>query len=108
MPSTLLDLNKKVLTALVLCLFSVIGTKAQQSEGCIFLQGNYLEIGIAPNGAFGTPANAPPGYHPRPIPLLSNLYNPVTATYGQRFNAVGFVADYGKDGWTVGSPPFFW
>jgi len=88
-------------------MLSVLEIKAQESEGCVFLKGNYVEIGIAPNGAFGTPANAPAGYHPKPTPLYASLYNPVSATFQQRFSAVGFVADYGKDGWTVGSPPFF-
>jgi gliding motility-associated-like protein len=107
MPLSLSNLNKSILIALLLSLFFIMELKAQQSEGCVFLQGDYIEIGIAPNGAFGTPANAPAGYHPRPTPLLNSLYNPVTNTFQLRAGAVGFVADYGKDGWTVGSPPFF-
>lgn len=102
-----LKILKSVLIVLLLNLFIASQLKAQQSEGCVFVQGDYVEIGIAPNGAFGTPANAPSGYHPRPIPLLASLYNPVTNTFQQRFSAVGFVADYGKDGWTVGTPPYF-
>lgn len=107
--------NKYTLTAtqrLILLLISLLFIKnnevlAQSSEGCYFMQGNYIEVGIAPNGAFGTPANAPAGYHPRPTPVLASLYNPVNGTYTQRFSAVGFVADYGKDGWDVGTPPYF-
>ena len=107
MSLSLTALNRSVLTALLLNLFFVLEVRAQQVEGCVFLQGNYVEVGIAPNGAFGTPANSPAGYHPRPTPLLNSLYNPVTSTFQSRPGAVGFVADYGKDGWTVGTPAYF-
>lgn len=98
---------KRLIIAFVTGLFCIKQTAAQQLDGCTFLQGNYIEIGIAPNGAFGTPGNAPAGYHPRPTPQSNSLYNPVTLTYQLRPNAVGFVADYGKDGWTTGTPAFF-
>jgi len=106
MPKTLLYYHLR-LTLLLAFLFSLTGIKAQISEGCVFLQGDYIEVGIAPNGAFGTPANAPAGYHARPSPVLNSLYNPVTGTYQSRNTAVGFVADYGKDGWGVGTPGYF-
>lgn len=61
-------------------------------SGDVFLQGNYIEVGINPAGSFGSQAPAPAGYHPRP-------------SYGQTSGQLGFVADYGKDGWDVGSPP---
>lgn len=92
---------------LFLLLLITATIRAQQSEGCVFLQGNYVEVGIAPNGAFGTPANAPAGYHSRPTPLFNSLYNPVTGQYAARNGALGFVADYGKDGWDIGSPSYF-
>jgi len=92
---------------LSLCFIYSLSLQAQQSEGCIFLQGDFVEIGIAPNGAFGTPADAPAGYHSRPTPLFNSLYNPVTSLYAARSNALGFVADYGKDGWTTGNPAYF-
>ena len=104
---SLTALNRSVLTILLFNLFFILEIRAQQIEGCVFLQGNYVEVGIAPNGAFGTPANSPTGYHPRPTPLLNSLYNPVTRTFQSRPGAVGFVADYGKDGWTVGTPAYF-
>ena len=90
------------LISLVLLLLTNI-TSAQQLRGCVFLQGQYVEIGIAPNGAFGTPTNAPHGYHGRPTPLIASLYNPFDSTYKPRDSAVGFVADHGKDGWDVGA-----
>lgn len=92
---------------LILTIFITVTTSAQQSEGCVFLQGNFVEVGIAPNGAFGTPANAPAGYHSRPTPLFNGLYNPVTNQSAMRNGALGFVADYGKDGWDNGSPAYF-
>lgn len=73
----------------------------------MFLQGDYVELGIAPNGAFGTPANAPAGYHSRPHPILSSLYNPVTGSYQARNMALGFVADPVKDGWDNGNPAYY-
>lgn len=92
---------------LSLLFFFTTKISAQQLEGCVFLQGDYVEVGIAPNGAFGTPANAPAGYHSRPTPLFNSLYNPVTGQSQARAGALGFVADYGKDGWNTGNPAYF-
>ncbi|MFA6151084.1 MAG: hypothetical protein WC716_07185, partial [Chitinophagaceae bacterium] len=55
----------------------------------VFLQGDYVEVGIATNGSFGTDNNAPTGYHPRGVGAL-----------------LGFVADPDKDGWTLGTPNY--
>ncbi|MCX6316451.1 MAG: gliding motility-associated C-terminal domain-containing protein [Bacteroidetes bacterium] len=95
------------LLPIIFALFFSTCLRAQQSEGCVFLKGDFVEIGVAPNGAFGTPANAPAGYHSRPTPILSALYNPVTGTFQSRNQALGFVADFGKDGWDNGNPTFF-
>ena len=81
--------------------------KAQMVNGCCFLQQNRLEIGIANNGAYGTPEDAPAGYHPNNNPSFSIMYNPTSATYVARPNALGFVADYDTNGWAVGTPPYF-
>jgi gliding motility-associated-like protein len=56
--------------------------------GNLFLQGNYLEIGQIGNGAFGTCAAPPAGYHPHLTTGIAEVY------------------DYGHDGWAVGSPPY--
>ena len=53
----------------------------------IFLQGNYVEVGIHNCASYGTQNNAPAGYHPR-------------------MGRLGFVADFQKDGWDVGTPPY--
>ncbi len=100
----------KILSSLLFIIsFSVItsSVSAQLVNGCGFLQQNRLEIGIANNGAYGTPENAPVGYHPNNNPLISNTYNPVTGAFIQHTNALGFVADYDSNGWSVGTPPYF-
>lgn len=54
----------------------------------VYLQGNFVEIGITAAGSCGTVYSfAPGGYH--------NYYS-----------GLGFVADYQKDGWAVGTPPY--
>ena len=76
----------------LLLLFFVLATGASQAQrvsGEAFLQGSYLEVGIAQCGSFGTAGAAPTGYHPN-----------MTA------NRLGFIADAGRDGWNVGTPPY--
>ena len=53
--------------------------------GEIFLQGDYLEVGIHESGSFGTSNAAPAGFHPI------------------NRSQLGFVSDPGKDGWNFGS-----
>lgn len=65
---------------------------AQCVAGDCFLKGDYVEVGTAPNGAYGTCNDAPTGYHGR-IPGV-----------GATGKAIGFVADPDKDGWTVMAP----
>jgi len=55
-----------------------------------YLQGRYLEIGMNNNASFGTCSGIPPTYHPH-TPGTGNLAE---------------VYDWGKDGWTVGTPPY--
>ena len=96
----------RVIILLVLIQGFAVKCIAQLQNGNCFLQQNRLEIGIANNGAYGTPEDAPVGYHPNNNPLFASTYNPVTATYMQRVNALGFVADYDSNGWSVGVPPY--
>ena len=56
-----------------------------------FLQGHWVEIGICPNGALGTPP-PPAGYHSHCAGCFPT-------------NGLAEVYDYGHDGWGVGSPP---
>ncbi len=54
----------------------------------VYLQGNFVEIGISESGSCGTvSSSAPGGYH---------------AWYG----GLGFVADFNLDGWAIGTPPY--
>jgi hypothetical protein len=77
------------LMLLMYCCFS-LNTQAQLVSGESFMQGTYLEVGVAPCGSYGT-QNAPPaGYHAR----------------GGATPGLGFVADMGRDGWTVGTPDY--
>lgn len=76
-----------------LSLLSGLPVNAQLISGDIFLKGNYVEIGIAGNGAYGSGGDAPSGYHPRVDAGTTGL-------------SLGFVADPDKDGWTVGSPDY--
>lgn len=83
----------KPVAALLLFLPVNQEAKAQVVGGNHFLQGNYIEVGIAPNGSFGSTVGAPIGYHPRVT----------TPTPGAQ---LGFVADAAKDGWSVGTPNY--
>lgn len=81
----------KLYLCAIMLLIQIISIKsnAQLVSGNAFLQGNYVEVGIAPCGSFGSSVGAPAGYHPR-----------------GRGTQLGFVADPAKDGWTVGSPNY--
>jgi len=59
----------------------------------VFLQGTYMELGINVDGYFGSTSDAPAGYHPD----MNGVGNS---------GPIGFVADYQKDGWGNGTPPF--
>lgn len=84
--------RKLLFTALLLA--SSFGSVFAQFIGAdIFLQGDYVEVGIATNGSFGTAGNAPGSYHSRP-------------DFGTSGGPLGFVADPAKDGWGVSIPGF--
>lgn len=53
----------------------------------VFLQGQFIEVGVSECGCFGTTEGQPAGYH-------GNM------------GALGFVADPDQDGWTTGTPAF--
>ncbi|NCX94836.1 MAG: gliding motility-associated C-terminal domain-containing protein [Chitinophagia bacterium] len=80
--------------------------KAQMVSDCVFLQGRYVEVGIAPNGGYGSTVDAPGGYHPF-LTTGASLCDPARGTTVSSTRYLGFVADYGRDGWTTGTPPFF-
>jgi hypothetical protein len=85
---------------MLLCLMvvSASDTMAQIITGNAFLQGSYVEVGVAPCGRFGTTVGAPAAYHPRP--------GTITGGTGVVARSLGFVADFQADGWNVGNPSF--
>jgi gliding motility-associated-like protein len=68
-------------------------SKAQLIAPNCFLQGAFVEVGVAPNGAFGA-GPVPATYHPR-------------SALGGGGTNIAVVYDYGRDGWAVGTPGFF-
>jgi uncharacterized protein YjdB len=96
--------NRLVLTLFFSCF--ALWANAQLVNCNVFLQGNYIEVGINLTGAFGTSEPAPVGYHPRPGGS-GNLQNTCTSTCTGTTRGLGFVADPDKDGWTVGSPGYY-
>ena len=101
-------MNKTKLSLLILLFIAThILSKAQLVNGCGFMQQNRLEVGVANNGAYGTPEDAPTGYHTNNNPVFATVFNPATGTYLMRPNALGFVADYDTNGWNIGTPPYF-
>ena len=80
----------KVLLSFLPIAFAVTSVDAQMISGNVFMKGDHIEVGIAPNGSFGTGVDAPTGYHARP-------------GWGTQ---LGFVADPALDGWAVGTPNY--
>src|ERR1700761_6335975 len=84
-----------ILLGTVACLLlAAPDSDAQLISGNAFLKGNYVEVGIAPYGLYGSTIDAPAGYHARSSMLGDNPL----------FRKLGFVADPDKDGWDVGTP----
>ncbi len=81
---------KKQYLSLVALFLLMCGKASAQLVGAnCYLQGNFVECGIAANGSMG-PGPAPAGYHPN----------------GPGTN-LAMVYDWGHDGWGVGTPPFY-
>jgi len=91
----------------ILCFVFAQSSHAQLVGDNLFLQGAYVEVGSAPNGAYGTTTMTPTGYYPYLSGTTFTFYDPLATTTTTSGNFLGFVADYGRDGWTVGTPPFF-
>ena len=88
-------------------ILSAIRATAQMVGDNVFLKGKYVEIGIAPNGGYGSTLEAPANYHPFLGGTTFDFWDPGAGTDLTSGNFLGFVADYGADGWTVGTPPFW-
>ena len=98
---------QKFLLSIVFFLLCLGQSFAQMVGDCVFLKGKYVEVGVAPNGGYGTPLPAPANYHPFLGGTTFTFYDPAAASSTTSGNFLGFVADYGRDGWTVGTPPFW-
>ena len=79
--------------------------KAQLVGDNMFLQGRWLEVGLAPNGSMGTTRNTPAGYHPR-SGGGGTYWDPATCTSTFASQALASVYDWGHDGWTTGTPAY--
>jgi len=96
------------LLSLICLIFFTDATFAQMVGDNVFLQGAFVEVGIAPNGGYGSTLPAPTGYHPYlGTGVTFTFFDPLAGVASTSANFLGFVADYGADGWTVGTPPFF-
>lgn len=79
---------RKCLTFAILILF-YSSINAQLVSNNAFLKGNFVEVGIAPCGSFGSSVNAPTGYHPRGTGNSSTT------------NQLGFVANIAQNNWST-------
>jgi len=95
----------KLLALFCAILFSNF-TNAQLKDCNVFLQGNYVEVGINWTGAYGSSAASPTGYHPKGPATVQNSPACGGLCIGSADN-LGFVVDPDKDGWGVGTPPYY-
>ncbi len=88
----------------IIAILFLSGSVSAQLNNCnAFLKGNYVEVGVNINGAFGSSEPAPAGYHPRGGVSMQN-----TCTGGCSLTqGLGWVSDPNRDGWTVGTPAYF-
>lgn len=86
---------------------TVAQAQAQLDSCNAFLQGNYVEVGINWNGAYGSSSNAPAGYHPRGAAPVVNSVACDSTFHTSSNREIGFAADPDKDGWSVGTPAYY-
>ncbi len=80
---------------------------AQMIGDQVFLQGKWVEAGIAPNGSMGSTRLVPSGFHTR-CPINFNMYDPgLSAFTGASYARLMMTYDAQHDGWSSGTPPFF-
>ena len=81
--------NYRIILFIGLLIFFVIPFSQGQIIGeNAFLKNNSIELGLGDDGAFGSNAAPPSGFHPRP---------------GDR---LGYVVDPDEDGWDIGEPDY--
>jgi len=101
----------KIFSAVSVLSISAFSASAQLDTCNVFLKGNYLEVGVAQNGGYGTTIDAYPSYVAKPVDGTGGLtfYDPCDSanTCIVRTHNVGFMADPDKDGWLSGSPAYY-
>ena len=99
-------MQKKYTLLFLLGLFiSHAASYAQMVGDNIYMQGHYLEVGLAPDGVLGATRNAPTGYHQHPGTSFS-VYDPASCASSTQANLLASVYDFGHDGWTTGTPHY--
>jgi len=83
-----------------------IQASAQIIDCNVFMQGNYVEVGVSPVGSYGSSVYAPSTYHAHNPGGTGSSYHPCGTSTTSGTEYLGFVCDYGHDGWTVGTPPY--
>src|ERR1700756_2654556 len=89
------------------CLLWAQIASAQLVNCNVFLKGLSIEVGINTNGAYGSSVPAPVGFHPKGGAGTANTCPTTSSACPAAGTNLGFVADPDKDGWTVGTPPYF-
>ena len=84
-----------------------VQSKAQLSNCNAFLKGNYVQVGINWNGAYGSSTPAPAGYVTNIAGTGGGMLNVCDSILHVDSTRLGFVADPAMDGWSVGTPPFY-
>ncbi|NCX94838.1 MAG: gliding motility-associated C-terminal domain-containing protein [Chitinophagia bacterium] len=87
---------KRIILFITAFLAVYSASNAQLVSSNLFLQGRYVETGNQNNASFGSSVAVPSGYH------THSTYS-ICGTSG---SMLAFVYEYGRDGWTVGSPPY--
>lgn len=93
----------KILSLTLVGLMASYGAFSQLIGDQIFLQGRYLEVGVAPNASWGNTMPVPGGYHTHTGSTISTYPDPITGVAATG-NGIDFSYDPGHDGWTTGSP----
>jgi len=83
--------------SMIMLLLCAGNINAQLVNCNVFLKGTLLEVGIAPNGAYGASEQSPAGYHNN---VSDSMYNSCTFALTVA-NELGFVADPNMTGWTA-------
>ncbi len=100
-------MRKRYFIPLLLALITFCGLNSAMAQLVFdnaFLQGQWLEVAIAPNGSWGNTVTVPAGYHNRGG---STFYtDPVTGTTASGLG-MDFSYDSGHDGWGVGVVPWY-